>query len=400
MRVFFLFFLIVTACHVQVGEPPDPPPPPYEEPEVNPFFEDSVLHRIEIEVEDRYLPQLHPDIDERIPCTFTFDGVRLENVGIRLKGFIGSRRTLEEKASFSLKFDEFVEDQEFYGERKLVLNGEVQDFSFVSRKLSHELWQRAGIPAPRTSYAEIFFNGERFGLYVVTEATDKRFLRRHFPDPDGNLYEGDGRDLSSPNLDLDTNEEENNISDLLALNDALVNLPVEGFAEAIDPYVDLEQFYRYWAVEALIYHWDGYAVRMTGEDCCSPNNYYVYNDPTIGKFVMLPHGADQVMEGRGLNYDVRMPPSPRATLAAKLFADPEQRLRLAQAIEEVLEEAWDTEAFEEILDRVEPVIQEGFDESTTREEGSQAELDQLLLARREFLRLRPDIVRDQLSQGF
>lgn len=361
-------------------------------------FDDSVLHRVEIEVDPVNLGELTLENDVRTPARITFDGITLDNVGIRLKGFIGSARTLEKKAGFSVKFDTFVEGQELFGLRKLVLNNEVQDFSFVSRRLAHELWQRAGVPAPRVAYAELFFNKERFGLYVIEEATDKRFLKRNFGDgPVGNLYEGDGRDLTSPNLDLDTNEELNDKSDLLALNDAVEALPPEAFLEGIAPFFDLEQFYRYWAVEALIYHFDGHGVRLIEDDCCSPNNYYIYNDPARGRFVMLPHGADQVFFD--LNYDVRLPPSPNATMATKLFATEEGRARLAQAIEDVLSEAWDTGALEEVLNRIEPVVFEGFIEGG-REEASQNELEELLAKRRDTLRRRPEIVRAQLAQGF
>jgi hypothetical protein len=385
MRVVLVLAFTLVAC--------DPGPGP----DRDELFDDTVLHRIELTIGSEALAGLTLENDARVSCDFSFDGIELRNVGVRLKGYIGSARSMDRKAGFSVKFDEFVEGQKLLGQKKLVINNEVQDGSFVSRRLSHELWRRAGVPAPRTAYAEVFVNGERFGLYVIQEATDKRFLAQHFDDPDGNLYEGDGRDVSSPNLDLDTNEDENDRSDLLALNDAVENLPAEGFAEAIDAFVDLEAFYRYWAVEALIFHFDGYGVVRASDGCCSPNNYYIYNDPARGRFVFLPHGADQVLFD--IEYDVRTPPQSFATLASRLHADPAGRARLGRAISEVLDEAWDAEALEAVLDRVEAVILEGFTEGG-REEVSQNELEELLAARRDFIRRRPAIVRAQLAGGF
>jgi spore coat protein CotH len=360
-------------------------------------FDDHFVHEIEIEVDPAQLSELRLDNDARIACEFTFDGLRLDQVGIRLKGHLGSGREMDGKAQFSVKFNEFTRGQELHGLKKLTLNNEVQFPHFVSRRLGYAIWQEAGIPTPRTALAKVSFNGEYFGLYAIEEAYNKQFLKRHFEDPSGNLYEGSGDDLSDVGgIDLDTNEELDDRSDLQALAAALA-APDDRLLAEVGAQVDLEELYTYWAVERLVYHWDGYATLRQDEDCCSPNNYYAYRDPAQGRFVLLPRGADSLF--RLAEADIAKPPSPRTVLAARLFALPEARARLAARIEEILSGAWDIAALDASLDQSAALLYEAFSPEG-REEISLQELEGAIELTRDFVHRRPDIVFDRLALGF
>src|SRR6185503_9107260 len=48
-----------------------------------------------------------------VPATVAVGGVTYSNVAVRLKG-MGSFRPVHEKPSFSVKFDEYVEEQKFF----------------------------------------------------------------------------------------------------------------------------------------------------------------------------------------------------------------------------------------------------------------------------------------------
>lgn len=360
-------------------------------------FDDSFVHEIEIEVAPSLVGQLVLSSDVRIPCNFTFDGFRLENVGIRLKGQIGSGREMSGKAQFSVKFDEFVSDQRLHGLKKLILNNEVQDPGFTSRRLSYEIWRNAGVPVPRTAYAHITFNGEYFGLYTIEEAFTNQFLKRWFEDNSGNLYEGDGADVTDVNnMDLDTNEEENDRSDLVGLAEAIVNSPDETLLQALEDHLDIDQFMTYWAVERLVYQWDGYGTILEDSNCCSPNNYYIYHDPSQGRFVFMPRGTDGLFRDPDAN--VGRPPRDKAQLAARLFALPEGRALLAAKIEEILDTSWDTEAFVSFLDRIGAQVLENFVEGG-REETTREEIKTFLGRYKEFILVRPERVRARLAQG-
>lgn len=54
-------------------------------------------------------------------CSFTFDGTRLDAVGVRQKGGVGSTSNLAGKPAFSVKSNEFVAGQRLDGLAKLWL---------------------------------------------------------------------------------------------------------------------------------------------------------------------------------------------------------------------------------------------------------------------------------------
>lgn len=111
------------------------------------------------------------------------------DVGVRLKGGIGSFRPLSQKAAFKLKFDELVDDQTFFGLEKLTLNNMVQDPTMVHETLAYETFRALGVPASRTGYAFLRVNGVPFGLYLNIEALDSVALPRWFTST-RHLYEG------------------------------------------------------------------------------------------------------------------------------------------------------------------------------------------------------------------
>ena len=63
------------------------------------FFDQSVMHTIDIELADGSESSLWADQYTYVPADVTIDGTRLEDVGVRLRGKIGSFRTLDELKS-------------------------------------------------------------------------------------------------------------------------------------------------------------------------------------------------------------------------------------------------------------------------------------------------------------
>ena len=66
-----------------------------------------------------------------VSATVAVGGVTYSNVAVRLKG-IGSFRPLHEKPSLAVKFDEYVEDQKFFGLSKIMLNNSAQDPTYLA----------------------------------------------------------------------------------------------------------------------------------------------------------------------------------------------------------------------------------------------------------------------------
>jgi len=284
----------------------------------------------------------------------TLDGETFENVGVRKKGFLGSLSEL--KPALKIDLSEYGQTAEFHGAERLTLNNAISDPSFLRQCLGYGFYRDAGLPASRCSYATVTVNGEYLGVYVNVEPIKRPLLRRHFGDPDGNLYEGtlsDFREGWTGTFEKKNNEEQDDWSDVEALTAAL-ETPDEGLIEALEPVVDLDAFFVHWAAEVLSSHTDGYA--------WNTNNYYLYADPSDGRLHFIPWGIDAILYGED---DGGLPASVFAYgyLANRLFELPEGRARYHAALEALLDGPWDeariADRMERELDLIRPHLTPG-----------------------------------------
>src|SRR5262245_46559374 len=141
------------------------------------------------------------------------------NVALHLKGSY-TFEPIDEKPSLTLNFDKFAPRQRFRGFDKIHLNNSVQDPSYLCEKLARELFNAAGVPAPRAGHSRVSLNGRDLGMYVVVEGYNKRFLKRHFQSTQGNLYDGGSGGDVTKSLKVDCGDEPDNRSALLALASA------------------------------------------------------------------------------------------------------------------------------------------------------------------------------------
>ncbi len=221
-------------------------------------------------------------------------------IGIRLKGQLGSQRSLAQKAAFKLKLN-WVKGQQFRGLKKMTLNNMVQDPSGIHEALAYDLFRSSGVPAPRTGYAYVYVNGVDYGLHLNLETLDDIALEKRLG-PFEHLYEGAyGSDVESApgatpqevadaaaGFEVDEGDEDDR-SDLEALI-AKVDPSVAGdWSQRVGSVADLKEMTRMWAVEKYVGHWDGYAGQ---EGSYWPNNYYLHSDDSSW-FRLLPWGVDQ-----------------------------------------------------------------------------------------------------------
>ncbi len=261
------------------------------------LFDLAVVHQVEITVDDEGVDALSHSPYEYVVGEVTYDGEVLEDVGIRLKGRLGSFRPLTGKAAFLLDFNRYVEGGRFRGLKKLALNNMLNDAAQLHEVVAYPLYRDLGIPAPRTSYVWVRFNGEDYGLYVQVEGMDDVFLDVSYDDPTGNLYEAEYilyADYSYTLLDFDHDtylfyELEEGVdmghADLLAVADEVAaSWGSETFHENVGAYVDWDHYLRFWVLESWLAQWDGYNHNS--------NNYLVYFDPVDGLADLLPWGHD------------------------------------------------------------------------------------------------------------
>ncbi len=266
------------------------------------------------------------------------------NVAVHLKGSLGSFRDVDDRPGLTVNFDKWVDGQEFHGLRKISLNNSVQDGSYASEIVSREVFRKAGLPAPRALPARVSLNGRDLGLYLVLEGWNRQFLRRHFSDPHGALWDcGTARDIDK---DLDTLGDDvvdRRKLDLLAEACAETNLNVR--LERMGVVVDLDRFFKMMATEVMLMHWDGYALNR--------NNYRVFHDRSIDRLVFLPQGMDQMFgQFRNWRPTSSIKPMMKGLVARAIMQVPAGRRRYLQAMEQMLNTAYDVPAMIRQIDTI------------------------------------------------
>jgi spore coat protein CotH len=257
------------------------------------IFDDQRVPRFDLELGSEAWAALTREPGEYVRANLRYGAELVRDVGVRIKGE-ASLRTLDQKAAFKIKFDEFVAGQSFRGLKRLTLNNMMEDPSFVAERLSYHFFRLAGLPAPRCNSALVYVNGVHFGLYSNVESEDKVFLRRWFTSDQGNLYEEGQVDFvpgAADQFDLETNEKLDDRTDLVALIDAVTKATPDTLLADLEPVLDVQQFLHFSAAEAAVNQWDGYAYTLF-----YPNNFRLYHDPSSRKFVFLPWGMDMSMK--------------------------------------------------------------------------------------------------------
>jgi spore coat protein H len=250
------------------------------------LFTNHPIPLLRIHLDDAALAALRINYRTYVKATVSEGEKTYRDVGIHLKGQYGTFKGIDGKPSLTLNFDKFAKGQRYRGLDKFHLNNSAQDPSYLCEIIGRQLFQEAGIPTSRATHARVELNGRHLGLLVLIEGTDKTFLKRHFKDTTGNLYDSGFRhDLTEP-LEKKSGRGTDDHSDLHALLDAASEPNHKIRLQRLSQVLELEQFYKFLAMETVIRHHDGYSMGI--------NNYRAYRDPFVGKFILIPHGMDQL----------------------------------------------------------------------------------------------------------
>ncbi len=219
-----------------------------------------------------------------------FDGVVLSNVGIKFKGnYSYTYANTSDKKPIKFDFGEFVSGQKHDGLTKVNLVNSFGDPSFMRDAVSYKLLREMGVPAPRTSFAKVHINGSYFGLYLLVEEQDKKFLEHNsFLDKNGNLYKANFSDLVYDggikedyldNFEQQLkNQGDTTWSDLIKFHQTINNS--DNFSTNIQNIFQLEYFLKSIAVDFVVANWDNFLGHG--------RNFSLYHSTTNNKFYWLP----------------------------------------------------------------------------------------------------------------
>lgn len=248
------------------------------------IYAQSLLPSFELTIEPEVLALLQSDWEngqanedagietnpERPLAMFKWEDVEITNATIRLRGN-PTYWVDQNKMQFQIAFNRASSKGRFLGQRKILFDAASANWSFLRDRLGLHIMRKAGLPAPCANNARVYLNGDYYGLFTSIEKLDKEFLERVFPaDPEGDLWKRNGWSLK-------TNETTSNNVRLEAMNGAAT-------PAALSEYLDIARAIDVWAADAILPNADG--------PWAGGLNFYFYDDPTSGKFVLLPWDLD------------------------------------------------------------------------------------------------------------
>jgi hypothetical protein len=350
-RVLILGWLVSASCGAAAAPTNAPAPSKYEADDraADALFSGPIL-RFRVDLPRDSLDSLRNDPRKAVPAAVTIGTQRFEQVTVHVKGAAGSTRSIDDNPALTLNFDKLVPGRKFQGVNKLHLNNSVQDPSLLSEQLASRLYHDAGIPTARASQALVVLDGRDLGLYVLKEGYNRTFLRRNFPDPSGNLYDGGFvRDIDQ-DLERDSGDGPEDRKDLQRLRDAAFTGDVGQRATRLAGVLEIDRFITASAMQALLVDWDGYVYNR--------NNYRIYHEPRTGRFTFIPHGMDQLL---GMRRGGGMEVPEGGIVARQLFEIPEHREKFYTEAERLLETVFTrallTNHFRAVEARLLPAIQ-------------------------------------------
>lgn len=261
------------------------------EPPYHPMFDGDAVQEIRIDFYDGDFWNILADNFEDeiyLEASFQWEEFEFDTIGVRFKGGSSYMSNPTMKKSFKLDFDVFVEGQTLLGLRKINLNCNFNDPSFVREVSAYELSSEAGLPTLRTTFCALYINDTYWGLYTLVEQFDGAFIEDHFgSSEDGNLWKGDDHGTLeflgwSPGsyyteYELKTNEELNDWTDLIELTDRLNNTPVEYLPDTLSEVMDVNTALALLAMDNFLVNLDSYAGRGV--------NFYLYHMDRDDRFV-------------------------------------------------------------------------------------------------------------------
>ena len=385
------------------------------------FFDNNVLQDIYFTINSKDWDTLKVNYLDNTyyPVDFKWGTTTVRNSGIRSRG-TGSRSGA--KPGLRLDFDRYTADQKFLGLKSMVLRNSTQDASNMHEQLAMLLFRRMGQTASREVYARLFINNTYAGLYSIVESVDKTFLAANFGNDAGYLlkYDYNVEDppyyftYRSPNpgdyvphpFKPETNENDPQPEVMERFAYTINNVGDATFRSAIAEFIDAAAWVRRIAARVFVADNDAFLGNW------GMNNYYLYRLPTDHVFNFIHWDLSESFKDTPdywiWHNHLDAPDPARNRLWARLMSYPDLKalyldslLETARVVSEIPAGVPgappDTRGWlEREVDRQFALINAAVQADPTKPYSN----DQFLAAVnfvRDFVRQRPQFVRDQVS---
>jgi hypothetical protein len=232
--------------------------------------------------------------------TLVYDGRVYDHIRYRARGGVWRYSMVKNMWKFDFNRGHDFQARDNWGKEyrsrwtKLNLGASIQQGDYDHRgeqgmfeAVGFRLFELAGVPAPRTTFAQLRivdeavernpstqYEGDFWGLYLVTEQENGRFLDEHGL-PDSNFYKMEGG-----------SGELNNLGPFGPSDRSDLNYLLSAYNGASDAWWranwDLEKYYSYQAIVQGIHHYD----------ISFDKNYFYYTNSATGRWEVLPWDLD------------------------------------------------------------------------------------------------------------
>ena len=292
------------------------------------LFDGNQVHDLRLELDPANWQTLRDTYLENnwYRASLNWSGINAQ-CSIRSRGN-GSRNGT--KPGLKVSFTRFADSGPFLGLDTVILTNLSQDPTMLKNYLAQQLFVRAGLPAPRFSFARLTVNGEYWGVYGVGEDIDDRFLTARFGEKSGYLYEyswqdfngfedrGDEASSYSPlPFDPKNNTKSPDPQPLVDFITGANRSSDAAFLPHLQNYLNPEQYLTLLAVEAYYDDRDG----QVGD--WGMNGFYLYRFARTSNFWVLPWDKDWSF------FDAQRPPfyhTESNIVARRLLAIPQYNL--------------------------------------------------------------------------
>ena len=243
------------------------------------------------------------------------DELLLDSVLISIKGQTSDRRNDTEKKSFSIKIDDYI-DQDLMGYDNINLNCAFDDESGMREVLFYDI-SKDFTTALKGNFIDLYINGQSWGPYNNIQQIEGTYIKQWFSNNEGTRWRANGgmrgggpggpgggsmfgAGLNSLNYNgpdsldyVDSYELKKTSSDdpwavLINLCEVLENTPIEELYTQLNPIMDIDRTLWYLAQEIIFSDDDSYIFKG-GMD------YYVYWDEFTNRMMPLEVDGNSVM---------------------------------------------------------------------------------------------------------
>ncbi len=177
------------------------------------LFDTSEVLDIDIVMDDAKWNEMlqNAQQEQYYECDVVINGTTFKQVGIRPKGNTSlssiARDPDNNRYSFKLEFDQFVDGQTCFGLDKLILNNSYADTTNMKEAIIYDMFQFLDTDASLYNYAKISVNNEYWGVYLALEAVENSFMLRNYGMEKGYLYKPDSMNHNDNNDDKNTDRD-------------------------------------------------------------------------------------------------------------------------------------------------------------------------------------------------